>query len=278
MSLDDPMAWSDECEVATEGNHFDYAYNTQSLWACTNIAGVAPEHYDDGAGYRCRVKWWIPDSDYSEGKRCEDEQHRCFHEECVNPEDLQVMANRIYEEVQTRDCVLKENSVDQECKCCCSENMEVMIDCDWVKKLDDGNFNVTDPSTIIAWSTITASASSSNDFDWSLFIGLTATVSLMLVALGWFLTWYLSPKRRGYRKDVDEDYLPPLPGSKQHYGPSAIPQTGTAINNVRDVSDSGDGSNVSSRVINSTINPQTSRPAEEILTPYADEDEAGNAV
>jgi len=271
MAFEDPMAWSDECEEATDGHHFDYHYNSQTLWACTNEAGVTPEHFDDGRGYRCRVTWWIPDADYPDGKRCEDTQARCFHEECVNPQDLQIMANRVYQEVQTRQCMVKENSVEQECKCCCNENMEVMIDCDWVKKLDDGSFNVTTPRTILAFSTITASAEASSELDWGLFVGLTATISLLLIALGWGISWYLSPTRRGYRKDVDEDYLPPLPGTS--VGPSATPQKGgSKPKAARDVSDSGDASSLTGSRAGTNAAPSFQVRTDQ-LTPFADEDD-----
>jgi hypothetical protein len=277
MTISDPLAWSDQCDTAAGGHHFNYHYNSQSSWDCANeVSSVAPVHFDDdGRGYRCAVTWWIPDNShlYTEARRCEYKTQRCFHEECVNDKDLEVLANKIYQDVVGRTCVVQEETEEQECQCCCDEKINVMIDCDWVKRFDNGTYAVEQPKAFLAFSTLGATLTESSGMNWDLFIGLTATISLLLIAVGWSFAWYFSPRRR-YKKHVDE--LPPLP----HDGPSATPQkgpsasfsTGNAIINRNPPSDSGSAIGTTFKV-----NSGPNAVEQGHLTPFADEEDE-NAV
>ena len=82
MSRLDDVEWTQECELATDGEHKDELFNYRGPWDCY-------QWIDGQVGDRCKISWALPG-------RCEDFEFRCLPTECVNHGDLQAMANEIY--------------------------------------------------------------------------------------------------------------------------------------------------------------------------------------
>jgi len=183
--------WADvstECYEASGGIHKDDLFNYMGVYDCYyNELNVPAD--------RCFINWEIP-------SRCTDGEYRCLHNECVNENDLVILANEIYYEVQQRQCSLKSPS-EQDCQCCCDDDLQVIVTCDWVTQTGVDEWDYGNSSkTIVAQSTIYIDPDTGNgdNLDMGLVIGLVAAIGLFVVFIGWFLIWWFSPKRKGYVK------------------------------------------------------------------------------